>query len=72
MAGTKRASPGADNQKNPLHDVEITDEAASKLGEVAKEIQRAELVQGTSNVFAAFPYRVLTMSFTQSATRPRE
>ncbi|KAL0576577.1 hypothetical protein V5O48_005409 [Marasmius crinis-equi] len=42
--GTKRASPGADEEKNPLAAVELSDEDAKKLDDVRKDIQRAELV----------------------------
>ena len=44
--GVKRASPGAEERKNPLGDVELSDEAAKKLGEVQKSIARAELILG--------------------------
>ncbi|KAK7058334.1 hypothetical protein VNI00_001965 [Paramarasmius palmivorus] len=42
--GTKRASPGADDEKNPLQMVELSDEDAEKLDQVRKDIQRAELI----------------------------
>ncbi|PSR80728.1 hypothetical protein EW026_g347 [Hermanssonia centrifuga] len=42
--GVKRASPGAEEQKNPLGDVELSDEDASKLQKIQKDIQRAELI----------------------------
>ncbi|KAI0702426.1 hypothetical protein BC835DRAFT_1263769 [Cytidiella melzeri] len=41
--GVKRASPGAEEQKNPLGDVELSDEDARKLGEIQKVMQRAEI-----------------------------
>lgn len=44
--GTKRASPGADTEKNPLQDVELSEEDAKKLQTVQREIARAELVLG--------------------------
>ena len=49
----KRASPGADVKKsiNPLEGVEIGDEDAKKLTDVQKDIQRAELILGTSFLF---------------------
>ncbi|KAL0950743.1 hypothetical protein HGRIS_007516 [Hohenbuehelia grisea] len=43
MAGTKRASPGAEEEKNPLHSVELSDEDAQKLNAVQKDIARVEL-----------------------------
>ncbi|KAF8640649.1 hypothetical protein AX17_000306 [Amanita inopinata Kibby_2008] len=42
--GTKRASPGAEEDKNPLQNVELSDEDAKKLQEVQRDIARAELV----------------------------
>ncbi|EPQ61018.1 hypothetical protein GLOTRDRAFT_53702 [Gloeophyllum trabeum ATCC 11539] len=42
--GTKRASPGADVEKNPLADVELNDEQAAKLQAVTKEMSRVELL----------------------------
>ncbi|KAF7789201.1 hypothetical protein EIP86_000140 [Pleurotus ostreatoroseus] len=42
--GVKRASPGADERKNPLGDVELSDEDAKKLQEVQKSIARTELI----------------------------
>ncbi|KAJ8084355.1 hypothetical protein AAF712_001145 [Marasmius tenuissimus] len=42
--GTKRASPGADDEKSPLASVELSDEDAKKLDDVRKDIQRAELI----------------------------
>ncbi len=44
--GTKRASPGAEEEKSPLQNVELSDENAKKLQEVQREIARAELVLG--------------------------
>ncbi|RDX56197.1 hypothetical protein K466DRAFT_580872 [Polyporus arcularius HHB13444] len=41
--GVKRASPGADVEKNPLGDVEVTDEEALKLQAIQKDIARVEL-----------------------------
>ena len=46
--GVKRASPGADERKNPLGDVELSDEDAKKLQEVQKSIARTELILGPS------------------------
>ncbi|KAF9270542.1 hypothetical protein L218DRAFT_42210 [Marasmius fiardii PR-910] len=42
--GTKRASPGANEEKNILGSVELSDEDAQKLDVVQKDIQRAELI----------------------------
>ncbi|EMD41636.1 hypothetical protein CERSUDRAFT_110207 [Gelatoporia subvermispora B] len=42
--GVKRSSPGADLEKNPLGDVELTDEDAEKLQNIQKDIARTELV----------------------------
>ncbi|OSD05920.1 hypothetical protein PYCCODRAFT_1464619 [Trametes coccinea BRFM310] len=41
--GVKRASPGADVEKNPLGDVELTDEDAVKLQAIQKDVARVEL-----------------------------
>jgi template-activating factor I len=43
-AGKKRASPGADVEKNPLSNVELSDEDAQKLQAVQKDITRTELL----------------------------
>jgi template-activating factor I len=43
-AGKKRASPGADVEKNSLSNVELSDEDAQKLQVVQKEIARTELL----------------------------
>jgi template-activating factor I len=45
-AGKKRASPGADVEKNPLQGVELSDEDAQKLHTIQKDIARAELILG--------------------------
>lgn len=45
-SGVKRASPGAEKAKNPLSDVELSDEDAAKLNVVQKDIARAELMLG--------------------------
>jgi template-activating factor I len=44
--GKKRASPGAEVEKNPLQGVELGDEDAKKLQEIQRDIARAELVLG--------------------------
>ncbi|RDB29109.1 Protein SET [Hypsizygus marmoreus] len=42
--GTKRASPGAEDEKNPLQNVELSDEDAKKLQSIQRDIARTELV----------------------------
>jgi hypothetical protein len=44
--GVKRASPGAEEQKNPLGEVELSDDDAKRLGEIQKVMQRAEIALG--------------------------
>ncbi len=44
-AGKKRASPGAEEEKNPF-EVDISDEVHEKLQKVSKEIARVELSLG--------------------------
>ena len=44
--GTKRASPGAEDEKNPLQSVELSDEDAKKLTLIQRDLARAELVLG--------------------------
>jgi len=44
MTGKKRASPGADVEKNPLQGVELGEEDANKLQGIQREIARAELI----------------------------
>ncbi|KAI0762689.1 hypothetical protein C8Q74DRAFT_171165 [Fomes fomentarius] len=41
--GVKRASPGADVEKNPLGDVDLNDEDAVKLQAIQKDVARVEL-----------------------------
>lgn len=45
--GVKRASPGAESEKNPLGDVELTDDDAVKLQAIQKDVARVELALGT-------------------------
>ena len=45
--GVKRASPGAETEKNPFGDVELTDEDAVKLQGIQKDSARVELAVGT-------------------------
>ncbi len=42
----KRASPGADVEKNPLGDVDLNDEDAVKLQAIQKDVARVELALG--------------------------
>jgi hypothetical protein len=44
--GTKRASPGAEDEKSPLQNAELSDEDAKKLEEIQRDLARAELVLG--------------------------
>ena len=44
--GVKRASPGAETEKNPFGDVELTDEDAVKLQGIQKDSARVELAVG--------------------------
>jgi template-activating factor I len=46
-SGTKRASPGADEETSPVKIVELSDEDAQKLQDVQGDIARAELILGT-------------------------
>lgn len=46
--GIKRASPGAEEEKNPLGDVELSDEDAGKLQVLQKDTARVELALGAS------------------------
>ncbi|KAG6814014.1 hypothetical protein H0H92_003864 [Tricholoma furcatifolium] len=43
VKGTKRASPGADEGKNPLAEVELSDEDAKKLQTCQRDLARVEL-----------------------------
>jgi len=53
--GTKRASPGADGEKNPLQNVELSDEDAAKLQSVQRNIARVELVLERNAQMALVP-----------------
>jgi len=46
--GTKRSSPGADEEKNPLSNVELTNEDAKKLTQIQRDLAHAELILGES------------------------
>ena len=53
--GVKRASPGADIEKNPLGDVELSDEDAITLQSVQKDVARVELALGTCSSHPPMP-----------------
>ncbi|KAG1716325.1 hypothetical protein ID866_809 [Astraeus odoratus] len=44
MSGKKRASPGADEEKNPLDGVELGDDDAQKLKDIQKQMERVDLL----------------------------
>ncbi|KAF8905439.1 hypothetical protein CPB84DRAFT_1844850 [Gymnopilus junonius] len=44
VKGTKRGSPGAEDEKSPLSNVELSDEGAKKLEEIQRDLARVELV----------------------------
>lgn len=46
VKGTKRGSPGAEDEKNPLANVELSDGDAKKLTEIQRDLARAEIVLG--------------------------
>ena len=50
--GVKRASPGADVEKNPLGEVELSDEDAVKLQGIQKDIARVELALGALTYYS--------------------
>ena len=64
--GVKRASPGADVEKNPLGDVELSDEDAVKLQGIQKDIARVELALGTFDFLPlprpSFPNHLLPLT----------
>lgn len=70
--GVKRASPGADEEKNPLGDVALSDDDASKLQDLQQHYHRVELAVGASPLpCRAPPPTCLTESDgLQSAARP--
>jgi template-activating factor I len=53
--GTKRASPGAEDEKSPLQIAEFN-ENAKKLEEIQRDLARAELVLGKA--FGTYEGRV--------------
>ncbi|KAJ6501667.1 hypothetical protein C8R47DRAFT_1108264 [Mycena vitilis] len=58
--GVKRASPGADDEKNPLANVDLTEEDAKKLAKTQRDIGRVELALdrlGQSKIMPAYESR---------------
>ncbi|KAJ7275406.1 hypothetical protein B0H12DRAFT_1087120 [Mycena haematopus] len=58
--GVKRASPGADDAKNPLANVDLSDEDAQKLAKVQRDLGRLELAMdrlGQAKVTPAYEAR---------------
>ena len=49
--GTKRGSPGAEEEKSPLSNVELGDEDAKKLEAIQRDLARVELVLGKFYLF---------------------
>ena len=45
--GRKRASPGADTEKNPLGEVELSDAQSEKLEKISDESSRVDIALGT-------------------------
>ena len=45
--GKKRASPGADTEKNPLGDPELSDDLNEKLEKISEESSRVDIALGT-------------------------
>lgn len=45
--GKKRASPGADIEKNPLGDLELNDAQNEKLDKISMESTRVDIALGT-------------------------
>ena len=78
--GTKRASPGAEEEKNPLSNVELSDEDAKKLTQIQRDLARAELILGElvimyeislmlSSLFQSDKLRLTYVLCTRSAVR---
>ena len=44
--GTKRGSPGAEDEKSPIASVELSEEDAKKLQDLQRDLARAELILG--------------------------
>lgn len=53
VTGKKRASPGAEDQKN-LFDVELSEADATKLKDARQEVLKVELANGAFTIF--LPY----------------
>ena len=45
--GKKRASPGADTEKNPLGDPELSDALSETLEKISEESSRVDIALGT-------------------------
>ena len=45
--GKKRASPGADTEKNPFGDPELSDVQQDKLEKISEESSRVDIALGT-------------------------
>ena len=69
--GVKRASPDADEEKNPLGDVDLSDEDAVKLQELQRSYRRVELGIGACPVSFPLPTDTKPARGGQSAARPR-
>ena len=52
--GKKRASPGADTEKNPLGDPELTDALSEKLEKISEESSRVDIALGTRGPLPKF------------------
>lgn len=70
-AGKKRASPGADVEKNPLSNVELSDADAQRLQVVQNDIARTELLLGGYYVLSLRKEILLTKSFAQNVAPSR-
>ncbi|KAG5648226.1 hypothetical protein DXG03_006183 [Asterophora parasitica] len=68
VKGTKRASPGAEAEKSPLADIELSDEDAKKLQGIQRDIARVELVLGPS-LFRVFDHTALTETLLERAAQ---
>jgi hypothetical protein len=69
MAGKKRASPGAEVEKDPLAAAELTDEDSQRLMAIQKETARLEIAVGPCPPQTSARRAALTVA--QSATRRR-
>lgn len=48
--GVKRASPGADEEKNPLSNVDLSEEDAKNLANAQRDLGRVELAMGSYSI----------------------